>query len=68
MLRLLKQEGVKMRYQSLTAEQVAQVVHLYKAGNSIYAIEDATGVSKTSVARALKNEGVQMRGRGGANR
>ena len=68
MMRLLKQEGVKMRFQHLTPERVAEIVRLYEEGKSIYAIQGILAIPKTSVGRALTQAGVQMRGRGGAPR
>jgi len=68
MLRLLKEEGVQMRWQHLTPEQVADVVRLYEEGKSIYKIQDELGIPKTTVRTALEREGVQMRPRPGTRR
>jgi DNA-directed RNA polymerase specialized sigma24 family protein len=61
MLRLLREEGVQMRWQHLTPEQIADVVRLYESRLSIYKIQDELGIPKTTVRTALEREGVQMR-------
>ncbi len=62
---LLKEEGVTMRYRSWLPHQIAKVVDLYEAGNSIYDVADKLGIPKATVGRTLKRAGVQMRLRGG---
>lgn len=59
--RTLKHAGVEMRYQGLSAEQIAEAANLYGAGNSLARIGEHFGVDHGTVWRQLRNQGVQMR-------
>jgi hypothetical protein len=64
---LLKANGVMLRRQGLTDEQVREAADLYRAGRSLARIATHLGgLSPTTVARALQREGVQLRPRRGS--
>ena len=65
-LRLLEREGVALRNQGLTDNQVIEAAALYKTGWSCARLGDRFGADPTTVHRALKLAGVQLRkpGRG----
>lgn len=64
-LRLLREEGVETRKPCvISAEQSAEIVRRYEAGQSTYEIEEAVGVPRTTVTRTLQRAGVPLRSRG----
>lgn len=60
-LEILEAEGVKMRRQPLTDEQVAMALRLYAEGKSLAQVAKAIGSAPTSVGRALKTRGMRLR-------
>jgi hypothetical protein len=59
---LLKANGVIMRRHCLTEQQAREAADLYQAGRSLAWIADYVGgFSPTTVARALKRQGVALR-------
>ncbi|MEV0357684.1 helix-turn-helix domain-containing protein [Nocardia sp. NPDC050697] len=60
-LKLLKEQGVAMRRQGLSASQIDQAVRLYADGNSLRAISAQLGSSSSTVRDALLARGVTMR-------
>jgi hypothetical protein len=65
-LKLLKANGVTMRRQPLTDEQLQQTAKLYNTGRSLAAIESELNIPKESIRRALIEEGIKLRPRGGS--
>ena len=65
-LKLLRQNGVTMRRQPPTTDQVKRTVALYSSGKSLAAIEEELDVPRESLRRALLDDGVQLRPRGGS--
>lgn len=59
--RQLKQLGVPLRGQSLTPEQIRDVVRLYAQGHAMRRIAERLGCDYETVRRALKAEGVERR-------
>lgn len=67
-LRLLREQGVTIRYQSPTTEQVDQAVQLYATGLSLAAVGDHLGFSAHTIRRALLAAGVRTRDSHGRER
>jgi DNA-directed RNA polymerase specialized sigma24 family protein len=63
-LSLLAQHGVERRCQPMTESQVAEAKRLYESGLSVSAISQRLGVPWTTVQRALRRTGAEMRPRG----
>ena len=66
LLKLLRDEGVELRCQPLSEEQVREATALYKSGKSIAAIAKHFDVSYNGVRQALVRAGIQRRPRGGS--
>lgn len=64
-IQLLERNGITLRRQPPTREQVTRSVELYEAGHSLAAIERIVQVPRESIRRALIDAGVTMRPRGG---
>jgi len=67
-LRLLRDEGVAMRRQPLTRDQVEVARKLYEHGHPIATIASRLDTSYNNVRQRLIKEGVQLRPRGGSYR
>jgi len=65
-LKLLDSNGVSMRRQPLTEEQVTDASVLYESGKSLTAIVEQLDLPRESIRRALIDAGITMRRRGGA--
>jgi hypothetical protein len=63
-LKLLKANGVVIRRQPLTEEQLQQTAKLYNTGRSLAAIESELDIPKESIRRALIAGGIDLRPRG----
>jgi hypothetical protein len=64
---LLRANGVSLRRQGLTEQQAGEAAHLYQVGCSLTWLADHFGdISPTTVARALRGQGVQLRPRRGS--
>jgi transcriptional regulator of aromatic amino acid metabolism len=61
----LREQGVTIRRQGLTKEQVRGAVTFYAAGRSLAWIGARYNVSHTTVARALRLQEIQLRPRPG---
>ncbi|MFH5208603.1 helix-turn-helix domain-containing protein [Antrihabitans sp. NCIMB 15449] len=63
---LLKANGVTMRRQGLTDQDIDHAAILYEEGWSLawIAANRFDGISPTTVSRALRRKGIQLRGRG----
>jgi hypothetical protein len=66
LLKLLRDEGVQLRCQPLSDQQVREATALYKSGRSIAAIATHFEVSYNGVRQAFVRAGVQRRPRGGS--
>jgi transcriptional regulator of aromatic amino acid metabolism len=64
---MLREQGVTIRRQGLTDEQVSEAAILYAAGKSLAWLGTRFDVSHTTVAVALRRRGVQLRMRPGWN-
>ena len=62
---ILREQGVAIRRQGLTAKQVREAVVLYEAGKSLAQISARFGVSHTTIAAAFRRHGVQLKPRPG---
>jgi hypothetical protein len=63
---LLRANGVTLRRQGLTPEQAGEAAELYAAGHSLDHIAcHLGGISPTTVARALRRKGLELRPRHG---
>jgi hypothetical protein len=62
---ILREQGITLRRQGLTDEQVSEAANFYGAGKSLAWIGARYGVSHTTVATALRQQGVQLRPRPG---
>ncbi len=60
-LKILREAGVEMRYQPMTAEEISWAVRLYSEGQSLNAIARRLGKAKGSVWKALRNRGIELR-------
>lgn len=65
-LKLLSDQGVMMRNQSMTEEQIDLAVTLYKTGLSLVAVGKELGCAASTVRDALKARGIQRRKPGGS--
>lgn len=68
LLKLLRDEGVQLRCQPLTAEQIEQASKMYLGGTSLAAIATHLDVSYNGVRQALIRAGVERRPRGDSYR
>lgn len=66
LLKLLRDEGVQLRCQPLTAEQVEEASKMYVGGTSLATIATHLDVSYNGVRQALIRAGVERRPRGGS--
>ncbi|RIU26227.1 helix-turn-helix domain-containing protein [Mycobacteroides abscessus] len=64
---LLREEGVSVRRQGLTDEQMAETAALYAEGKSLAWLGNHFDVSPMTVSAALRRHGVQLRPRPGWN-
>jgi hypothetical protein len=62
---VLREQGVTIRRQGLTPEQVTEATTLYAAGKSLAWLGARYGVSHTTIGAALWRQGVQLRRRPG---
>jgi transcriptional regulator of aromatic amino acid metabolism len=62
---ILREQGIAIRRQGLTDEQVAEAANLYVAGKSLALLGVRFGVSRTTIATALRRRGIQLRPRPG---
>ena len=62
---MLRQEGITLRRQGLNDEQVNEAAALYAAGKSLAWLGARFGVSHTTIAIALRQQGIQLRPRPG---
>ena len=62
---MLREQGITIRRQGLTSEQVSEAAKLYAAGHSLAWLGARYGVSHTTVATALRRQGIQLRPRPG---
>lgn len=65
LLKLLRDEGVQLRCQPLSDEQVCEAAVLYKKGKSLEAIAAHFDFSYNGVRQAFVRAGVERRPRGG---
>lgn len=65
LLKLLRDEGVQLRCQPLTAEQVKEASKMYVSGRSLATVAKHFDVSYNGVRQALIRAGVERRPRGG---
>lgn len=56
---ILREQGVTIRRQRLTDDQVAAAARLYVEGESLFGVGIRFGVSHTTIAAALRQQGVQ---------
>lgn len=61
LLRLLRDEGVKLRKQPITPEDESRAVQLYESGLTITQAEERIGYSYGTIRRVLHEEGVEVR-------
>lgn len=66
LLKLLRDEGVQLRCQPLSDEQVRDAAALYEHGQSLAAIAAHFGVGYNGVRQAFVRAGVKRRPRGGS--
>jgi len=62
---VLHEQGIAIRRQGLTSEQSAEAGMLYSDGKSLAWLGARYGVSHTTVAAALRRQGMQLRPRPG---
>ena len=62
---VLRDHGITIRRQGLTAEQVGEAATLYMAGRSLSWLAVRYGVSPMTVSTALRRHGIQVRPRPG---
>jgi transcriptional regulator of aromatic amino acid metabolism len=62
---VLREQGVTIRRQGMSDEQVKEAATLYAAGKSLAWLGDRYGVSHATVATALRRQGLQLRPRPG---
>jgi len=62
---VLREQGITIRRQGLTEEQVKEAATLYAAGRSLEWIGARYNVSHTTVATALRRQEIQLRPRPG---
>jgi lambda repressor-like predicted transcriptional regulator len=58
---ILREQGAPIRRQGLRAEDVMEAATLYGAGKSLAWLGARYGVSHTTVATALRRQGLQLR-------
>jgi hypothetical protein len=58
-------QGITLRRQGLTNEQVSEAAKLYDAGHSLACIATHLDVSHTTVAATLRRLGIRLRPRPG---
>ncbi|MFB8276988.1 helix-turn-helix domain-containing protein [Nocardia colli] len=61
LLKILREQGVKMRKQPLSEAQIKQAARLYAEGQSLRAVATELGSSFSTVREALLAQGVEMR-------
>ena len=61
----LREQGVLLRRQGLTDEQVSEAAQLYDEGKSLANLGAHFGVSHATIANVLKKHGVRLRPRPG---
>lgn len=66
MLKLLRDNGVSVRYQPPTEAQITKAAALYEAGATVAEIATKLGLPHTTVANHLRKRGVVLRSRGRA--
>jgi transcriptional regulator of aromatic amino acid metabolism len=64
---VLREQGVTMRRQRLSDEQVREAATLYVAGKSLASLGVRFGVSHTTIAVVVRQQGVDLRPRPGWN-
>jgi hypothetical protein len=64
---VLREQGVTIRRQGLSDEQVRAAATLYVAGKSLASLGIRFGVSHTTIAAELRRQGVELRQRPGWN-
>ena len=62
---MLREQGIAIRRQGLTQEQVSKAAGLYAKGRSLAWLGARYNVSHTTVAAALRRKGIQLRPRPG---
>jgi transcriptional regulator of aromatic amino acid metabolism len=62
---VIREQGVNIRRQGLSDEQVRDAARLYAQGASLAQIGTRFGVSHTTVAATLRRQGVKLRPRPG---
>lgn len=62
---ILRDQGVPLRRQGHTDDQVTEAAQLYKAGKSLATLGTQFGVSHATIANVLKRRGVRLRPRPG---
>lgn len=62
---VLREQGVSIRRQGLTVEQVREAIELYGSGRSLSWIGTTFGVSHTTVRAELRKQGIELRPRPG---
>ncbi len=67
-LRLLREHGVQLRRQRMTAAEIEQAIQLYQAGNSLVAVGAKLGYDHGTIWQALKRAGVPRRDSHGRKR
>ncbi|WP_308204775.1 helix-turn-helix domain-containing protein [Gordonia sputi] len=65
---ILREQGVPLRRQGLTDEQVSEAMQLYETGKSLATLGAHFGVSHATIANVLKKHGVRLRPRPGWRR
>lgn len=58
---VLKREGVKLRRQPPTDDQIRQMTHLYESGVSLKKVGDRLGFNATTIHSNLRKAGVKNR-------
>ena len=61
----LREQGVTIRRQGLTDDQVREAATFYSAGRSLAWLGVRYGISHTTIATALRRQGIQLRPRPG---
>jgi transcriptional regulator of aromatic amino acid metabolism len=62
---VLREQGITIRRQGISNEQVSEATTLYSQGNSLARIGASFGVSHTTIAAVLRQQGIQLRPRPG---
>ena len=62
---ILREQGITIRCQGLTGEQMIEAATLYNAGRSLAWLGARYGGSHTTVANALRRQGIPLRPRPG---